>query len=158
VPNWAGLLSEVPPAAVAAASGSPLDVNPTAGATQYGTPPAGAEGFVHTPYGDPTAGGLRHIGAAAPAPVAAAEAAKKDYTPTSFRPIYDAVVDATAQVGGKGLFYSDKNWDKNPEAARQWLQAIADAGGDYRLQDKYYNSVALPAGQTVYWPGDPARK
>ena len=39
---------------------------------------------------------------------------------------------------------------------RLWLQAVADAGGDFRVQDKYYNPVGVGSSK-VYWPGDPAR-
>jgi hypothetical protein len=126
-------------------------------------PQTGPMGFQHDPY--PTAAAPVQTFAAA-APAAAAAGDGKDYTPKSFRPIYDAVADATAATGGRGLFYNDQNWTNNPEAVRQWLQAVADAGGDYRTgyggttaAQGNYNPAnpGMLGGQKVYWPGDPAR-
>lgn len=125
----------------------------------------GPMGFQHDPY--PTAAApVATFAAPAPVAPAAPEVPKEFAAPTSFRPIYDAVADATAATGGKGLFYSDQNWTSNPEAVRQWLQAVADAGGDYRTgyggtsaAQGNYNPAnpGMLGGQKVYWPGDPAR-
>jgi len=165
-PSWAGLLSTTPPGAVATPSASPLVTNPVAAPAAPAAPTMaptaaahevadGYGAFDHAPYATGSAE-LPHIGLAAPAAAPAAEVATEFAAPTSFANPWDASIAATAQVGGKGLFYSDKNWDQNPEAVRQWLQAYADAGGDYRVQDKYYNTVS-PGSLKIYWPGDPAR-
>ena|SRR5215213_4772620 len=138
------------PAASPTNAGNPLIANPTEAAA----PP----GFQHSPYPEAPTAGIEHIGAAVPVAPKADETPKEFAAPTTFANPWDAMIGANAKVAGKGLFYSDQNWDKNPAAVQEWLQAYADAGGDYRKQDKYYNTVSPGAGMKIYWPGDPARK
>jgi hypothetical protein len=116
--------------------------------------PDQAVGFNHSPYGANNNVSLPATDNTGTS-VGKVQEETKDYTPTSFANPWDAMIGANAQVGGKGLFYSG-DWSNNPEAVRQWLQAYADAGGDYRKQDKYYNTVS-PGSEKIYWRGDPAR-
>jgi hypothetical protein len=117
---------------------------------------AGPMGFQSDPY--PTqAAPVDTFAAPAPVAPAAPEVPKEFAAPTSFANPWDAMIGANAKVAGRAPFYSG-DWSSNPDAVQQWLQAYADAGGDYRVQDKYYNTVSPGAGQKIYWPGDPARK
>jgi hypothetical protein len=117
---------------------------------------AGPMGFQSDPY--PTRSAAVDT-FAAPAP-AAAEAPKTPAefaAPTSFAKPWDAMIGANGILSSRGQVGNDRNWNQNPEAVRQWLQAFADSGGDYRVQDQYYNLVSPGSGMKIYWPGDPAR-
>ena len=100
--------------------------------------------------------------AAAPAPAAAASEAPKEFAaPTSFRPIYEATSEVNTELSRAPSMKRAESlggaWINDPELSREWLQAIADHGGDWRLNDQYYNPVHLQGNQKIYWPGDPAR-
>jgi hypothetical protein len=117
---------------------------------------AGPMGFNSSPY--PTKSAAVNTFAAAAPPPAAADTTPKDFAaPTSFAKPWDAMIGANGILSSRGQVGSDKNWNQNPEAVRQWLQAFADSGGDYRVQDQYYNLVSPGSGMKIYWPGDPAR-
>jgi hypothetical protein len=148
--SW--LSAQTPPTTPVADAASPVVTNPVAAPAS-----AGGVGFAHADYPSAVAGDIPHIAGAAPVVAPPVDTTPKEFAaPTSFANPWDAMIGANAKVAGKGLFYSDQHWDQNPEAVRQWLQAFADAGGDYRKQDKYYNTVS-PGAEKIYWPGDPAR-
>jgi hypothetical protein len=116
----------------------------------------GPMGFQSNPY--PTAAAaVPTYGAAAPPPAAADTTPKEFAAPTSFAKPWDAMIGANGILSSRGQVGNDRNWNQNPEAVRQWLQAFADSGGDYRVQDQYYNLVSPGSGMKIYWPGDPAR-
>lgn len=121
--------------------------------------PANPMGFQSASY--PVAAKPVNTFAAAAPPAAAPEAPKEFAAPTSFRPIYDATSEVNTELSrGPSMKRAEAlggNWINDPELSREWLQAIADHGGDWRKTDQYYNPVTLAAGQKIYWPGDPAR-
>lgn len=144
------------PAATPTNAGNPLIANPTV-----------AEGFTHAGYPQPPAtDGVAHIGAAPPPPVAAAPVAKEFAAPTSFRPIWDVAAEVNHELGMKYAWQPEVGWQNNPERAREWLQMIADKGGDWRdattgKKPGYpyaYNIDPVAGMGQIYWPGDPARK
>jgi len=113
-------------------------------------------GFNSDPY--PTAAApVDTFAAPAPAAPAAPEVPKEFAAPTSFAKPWDAMIGANGILSSRGQVGSDPNWNQNPVAVQQWLQAFADSGGDYRVQDQYYNLVSPGSGMKIYWPGDPAR-
>ena len=134
------------PTATATNAGNPLIANPTQAAAP--------EGFQHAAYPEPAAADVGHLGAALPK---VEEVAKEFAAPTSFAKPWDAMIGANGILSSRGQVGSDPNWNQNPVAVQQWLQAFADSGGDYRVQDQYYNLVSPGSGMKIYWPGDPAR-
>lgn len=137
----------VPMAAPTTDAGNPLVANPTT-----------VTGFAHADYPAPPVTGIEHISGAAPAPPPVVDTTPKEFAaPTSFAKPWDAMIGANGILSSRGQVGNDRNWNQNPEAVRQWLQAFADSGGDYRVQDQYYNLVSPGAGMKIYWPGDPAR-
>ena len=127
---------------------------PIAGPTT-GTLAAQPTGFSHTPF--PTHAAPVQTYAAPEAP-AAPEVPKDFAAPTSFRPIYEATSQANDLLSRKYAGSGSKGWTQDPVMAQEWLQAVADAGGDWRDHASPYYNIAAPAGMgKVYWPGDPAR-
>jgi hypothetical protein len=117
---------------------------------------AGPMGFQSDPYPTKSAA-VDTFAAAAPAADAAPKTPAEFAAPTSFAKPWDAMIGANGILSSRGQVGNDRNWNQNPEAVRQWLQAFADSGGDYRVQDQYYNLVSPGSGMKIYWPGDPAR-
>ena len=165
-----GLLGTDSPAAPAAtpASASPLAVNPTATGRQFGAPAAGAGGFQSAAYPS-LAADIPHIGAPDKPKTPVADPAKPFAAPTSFRPIWDVTAEVNHELSQKyaGVPHAQQmGWDKDPVRALEWLQLVADKGGDWRDSTTgakgaaypYGYNIAAPAGMgQVYWPGDPAR-
>jgi len=68
------------------------------------------------------------------------------------------VNDALSRKYGGQTHASQQGWDKDPVKALEWLQMVADRGGDWRDHNSPYYNIAAPAGMgQVYWPGDPSR-
>lgn len=129
---------------------------PSGAGNAGGSTIAGPMGFQSDPY--PTkAAPVETFTAPAPVAPAAPEVPKEFAAPTSFAKPWDAMIGANGILSSRGQVGNDRNWNQNPEAVRQWLQAFADSGGDYRVQDQYYNLVSPGSGMKIYWPGDPAR-
>jgi hypothetical protein len=118
---------------------------------------AGPMGFNSDPY--PTrAAPVDTFAAPTPTPAPVAETPKEFAAPTSFRPIYEATSEVNDELSRKYAGNGPRGWDKDPVMALEWLQAVADHGGDWRDHASPYYNIAAPAGMgKVYWPGDPAR-
>jgi hypothetical protein len=124
---------------------------------------AGPMGFSSNPY--PTRSAAVETFAAAAPPPAAAAASGPFAAPTSFRPIWDVASEVNDQLSRKYAGNQQVGWQNDPTMAQEWLQLIADKGGDWRDSTTgmkpgygYGYNIAAPGGMgQVYWPGDPAR-
>jgi hypothetical protein len=145
----------VPMAAPTTDAGNPLVANPTT-----------VTGFAHADYPAPPVTGIEHISGAAPAPPPVVDTTPKEFAaPTSFRPIWDVAAEVNHELGMKYAWQPEYGWQNNPERAREWLQMIADKGGDWRDNTTgkkagypyAYNIDPVGGMGQIYWPGDPAR-
>jgi len=142
---------------------------PTASTTDAGNPlianPTTAAGFAHADYPVAAAAEVGHLGAAAPVAPAVDTTPKEFAAPTSFRPIWDVASEVNDALSQKYAWDHTVGWQNDPVRAREWLQMIADKGGDWRDSTTgvkpgygYGYNIAAPAGMgQIYWPGDPAR-